>query len=81
MIHIIESQPPLFPPQPFPPPNNPPLPPQHNNKRIMIKHPESFPLLLPPHPQFVAATSNILVPPKIDYGVYYVRRIHIVTTS
>lgn len=57
-----------LPPQPLPQPLLPnPLPPQQN-KRIIINR-QLFPpsLLQPfPHPQFVAAKSLILVPPKIN---------------
>lgn len=63
----------LFPPHPHPSLlKRPPFPPQqHNNKMIqrIEPHPSSHPH---PLPQFVAAKSLMLNPPKFIYTVSYV---------
>ena len=61
----------LLPPHPLFPPQKPPLPPQQHNK-MMIQRMELHPPSLQEHPppQFVAAKSLMLKPPKDLFTVY-----------
>lgn len=77
---LSQPEPQLCSPQPQPQPPHP-LPPQQHKIRIRkirlqpepLPNPQTLPPLSHPHPQFVAAKSLMLVPPKLDYTPSYAK--------